>query len=470
MAKKVANKEKQIKVFKTKNEKIMYISDFLNTYYREYVHYILKSRALPSLMDGLKVGARKILHAAFTGSIKNGSTVKLLVLSGDTMRLSLYIHGDASLNDTIVTLSQPFTYNIHPIEGVGQVGSLRDPKAVSAPRYLEVKLSKYADIWKTDYDMLDYVFDEGRELEPVTYLPVVPTVLMNRAEGMAPGYRFSTLSYNPIDIIDACITCLNSRKKNPLDGFVIRPFVRGYDNKHGWETDDKGRLVSCGKYKYDSKKGTLNISELPFKASYDDFEQMLNKLVDGGTLKEWKDHSQNGNINYDITFMKGVTMTTAKLISTFKLRKVVPDDSLWVVDENDKVKHFNTPQELVEYFVTIRLGLYDERKSRLVKKLTEKFKDNCELIRFIELVCKGKLKIRNRSKKDIEADMKKEKLSMSLISTAMSRCTIEERDELLKQNKELEKYIEYIKKTTTKKMYLDDLNKLRKELEGDFKV
>ena len=58
---------------------------------------------------------------------------------------------------------------------------------------------------------------------------------------------------------------------------------------------------------------------------------------------------------------------------------------------------------------------------------------------------------------------------MELISTSMSKVTIEERDELLKQNEEMKKELEYIRNTTEKQMYLNDLNNLKKEIEKDFK-
>jgi DNA gyrase/topoisomerase IV subunit A len=70
---------------------------------------------LPDLRDGLKTGARKILHAAFNGGLKSGQSKKLLNLSGDTMNLSLYQHGDSSLNGTIITLSQDFNFNFNPL-------------------------------------------------------------------------------------------------------------------------------------------------------------------------------------------------------------------------------------------------------------------------------------------------------------------------------------------------------------------
>jgi len=139
------------------------------------------------------------------------------------------------------------------------------------------------------------------------------------------------------------------------------------------------------------------------------------------------------------------------------------------LDENHKLKNFANKNEVIEYFVNYRLGIYTERKKKLVKILEERLKRNDELVKFIELVCKGKLKIRNRNKKDIKTDMDGYKLPMELISTPMSRCTIEERDELLKENESIRKELEYIKKTSEKQMYLNDLNELKKQLEKDFK-
>ena len=133
------------------------------------------------------------------------------------------------------------------------------------------------------------------------------------------------------------------------------------------------------------------------------------------------------------------------------------------------MKNFQNKNEVVEYFVNYRLTIYTERKKKLVKILEERIKKNDELVKFITLVCNGKLKIRNRSKKDIKIDMDVQKLPMELISTPMSKVTIEERDELLKQNEEMKNELEYIKKTTEKQMYLNDLANLKKEIEKDFK-
>lgn len=455
------------------------ISDFLDKEYRAYSNYVIANRACPSLIDGFKTGARKIMHAAMRGSLKNGETKKVTALAGETMTYSLFQHGDASLNGTIITLSQEFDFNLNPLFIDGQNGSLRSQEAAS-PRYLYVRHSKYTPIWKTDYDLLEFEEEEGESVEPKYYLPVIPVLLAQRQEGMAPGYRFSNMSYDPIDIIDACITILNSKKKeNKLDGFVLHPYIKDIKKKNWkYETDENNvsHWVNYGEYKWDDKKREIIVKDLPYDMDFDSFEKLLNKLVEKEEIKDWKNLSSGATIEYHIDCKRGKWATTLKgklvnkkIEQKLKLCKVVPDDLLWVIDENKKVKHFTTPYELIEYFVDFRLTKYTDRKKRLVKILEERLKKNNDLVKFIELVCKGKLKIRNRSKKEIKVDMDEYKLPMELISTPMSKVTIEERDELLKQNEAMRKELEYIKKTTEKQMYINDLNDLRKDLEKDFK-
>lgn len=450
------------------------ITNFLDNEYKNYSFYVVANRACPSLIDGFKTGARKIMHASMKGSLKNGETKKVTNLAGETMNHSLYQHGDNSLNGTIITLSQDFDFNLNPLFVDGQNGSLRSPEAAS-PRYLYVRHSKYTPIWKTDYDLLEFEEEEGQSVEPKYYLPIIPVVLAQRQEGMAPGYKFSTISYNPIDLIDATMECLVSKKKeNKLQDFVIHPYIRGIKKKN-WKLEE-GKWVNYGEFKWDDKHKEIIITDLPYDFTFDSFEKLLNKFVENDDIKDWKNLSNGDNIEYCIDCKKGKWASTikgknvnGKIESKFKLKKIVPDDLLWVIDENKKVKHFRSPQELVEYFADFRIEKYNDRKSRLVKILEEKYEKNSELVKFIELVCKGKLKIRNRSKVDIKADMDSYNLPMTLISTPMSKVTIEERDELLKENEAIKKELDYIKKTTIKDMYIKDLQNLRKELEKDFK-
>lgn len=452
------------------------ITNFLNTEYLNYAFSVLEERAIPSVIDGFKPGARKIMHASLAGTTKDGKLYKLLALSGDAMRVSLYAHGDASLNGTIVNMCKSFNDNLNPLESDSQVGSLRDPNSAGAPRYLYVKHSKYMDlIYKTDYDLLDFIFEEGQYVEPMTYLPIIPTVLCKNNIGVAVGYSMHNQAYNPLDIIDACKEVLNSRadKKEKIS-VTIYPYIRGI-KKANWRYEE-GNWYNYGEWKFNQAKDLMIVTDLPADVSYEDFEKLLYKYKDEDFIKDWKNKSVDGGVNYEIVFPKKQLAIEMKkdrsgkrIANKFKLIKQVSDDLLWLLDENHKLKYFQNKKEVIEYFVNYRIGIYTERKKKMVKILEERIKKNDELVKFIELVCKGKLVIRNRSKKDIKVDMDGYKLPIDLIVTPMSKVTIEERDELLKQNEEMKKELEYIKKTTEKQMYINDLTNLRKELEKDFK-
>lgn len=452
------------------------ITNFLNTEYLNYAFSVLEERAIPSVIDGFKPGARKIMHASLSGTTKDGKLYKLLALSGDAMRVSLYAHGDASLNSTIVGLCKYFNDNLNPLESDSQVGSLRDPDSAGAPRYLYVKHSKYMDmIYKTDYDLLEHIFEEGQYVEPMNYLPIIPTVLCKNNVGVAVGYSMHNQAYNPIDIIDACKEVLNSRadKKDKIKT-IIHPYLRGIKQSN-WRYEE-GNWYNYGEWKFNQSKDLMIVTDLPADISYEDFEKLLNKYEDDDYIKAWKNKSVDGGINYEIIFPKKQLAIEMKrdrsgkrLANKFKLIKQLPDDLFWLLDENHKLKNFPSVNHVIEYFVNYRMTIYTERKKKLVKILEQRYKENSELVRFIELVCKGKLKIRNRAKSEIKVDMDGYKLPMALISTPMSKCTIEERDELLKQNEEIKKELDYIRNTTEKQMYLNDLNTLRKELEKDFR-
>ena len=443
------------------------ITDFFNTDYKEFTQYVIENRALVSVIDGLKTGARKIIHAAFTGSLRDGKQKKVPNLSGETMNFSLYPHGDMSLNSTIVTLSQEHKFNFNPLYIDSQNGTLRDD-SVSSPRYLYVKLSKYADLWKRDIELTERLFDEGQYIEPKYYLPIIPMAIINRQEGMCQGFRFSTMSYSPVDVIDACIKCLNDKKA--FDKAVIHPYVRGI-KKENWKLED-GVWVNYGAYTWFDKKKQLIITDLPYDVEYKDFEKLLNKLLDAQEIDDWSNYSEDGNVDYRINCSKSTWIKNSdidfEIINMFKLRKQLPNDLLWVLDENKKVLHFENIKDLIAYFIDFRLKKYKDRKKRLVTLKEEQLKENSDLIKFIGLVCSGKLKIMNRSKADIKVDLEKKGLDMKLISTPLSKCTIEEMNELQLKNAELVKELDYLKRTTEKEMYLNDLKELRTNIVKDF--
>jgi DNA gyrase/topoisomerase IV subunit A len=292
--------------------------------------------------------------------------------------------------------------------------------------------------------------------------------------GIANGYSFHSMAYHPIDIIEACKELLKSKKELKNFKTNIRPYIRGIKQSNFKYQD--GIWYNYGEWKTNQSKDLLTITDLPCDMTYVDIEKILNKFCDSGYIKDYQNKSEDGNVLIEVKFNKNDLSKQLKkeegelkLANKFKLIKQLPDDLLWLLNEKNKLKYYDNKYEVIKYFVNWRLTIYEQRKKKLVKILNERLKKNEELARFIELVCKGKLKIRNRNKKDIKSDMDGFKLPIELISTSMSKCTVEERDELLKKNEELRKEIEYIKNTTERQMYINDLDDLKKNIEKEFK-
>jgi len=446
------------------------ITDFLNTDYKEYAKYVIATRCCPGL-DGLKVGARKVMHAAFNGAMKNGQKVKMINLIGDVYSYTMFMHGDAGLTSSIFTKSAEFSDNLNPLEIDGQHGHLRSPNAQSAPRYLSIKLSKYANILKEDYNLLEYVFDEGAYLEPTVYLPIIPLVLTSSQIGMAPGYKFQcSVGYNPLDVIDACIEQIKKSKIKTM----LHPFVRGIRPEKFVFDEKLNRWVNTGTYSVDLKHDVLTITELPYDVTFEDFENTLNDLIEKGYIKDWKNFSQGEKLDYRIIFPKAKLEVETrddkvkKLEKTLKLMTIVQPDILNVIDESGHLKYFETAYSLIEYFITWRLTKYNDRKKKLVDVLEEKLKANTAICDFIDLVNSGKIKIQNRKKADIKKDLKEYKLPDTVLEIEISKLTDEEKALLKKKNEEIKSELEYIKKTGIEEMYINDLKKLRKDLENDF--
>lgn len=447
------------------------ITDFLNNDYKEYAKYVIATRCCPG-MDGLKVGARKVMHAAFNGSMKNGQKVKMINLIGDVYSYTMFMHGDAGLTSSIFTKSAEFSDNLNPLEIDGQHGHLRSPNAQSAPRYLSIKLSKYAKILKEDYNLLEYVFDEGEYLEPTVYLPIIPLVLTSSQIGMAPGYKFQcSVGYNPLDVIDACSEYLKHEKIKTR----LHPYVRGIKPENFIYSEKSHRWTNRGEYTADLKHDILNITDLPYDVTFKDFEDTLNTLVDNGTIRDWKNFSEDEKLDYKIYFHKTKLAKALepdninKLEKQLKIFTIIQPNILNVIDEQGKVRYFETENQLIIHFVKWRLTKYTERKKKQVDFLEKKYADNSNICKFIDLVNSGKIKIQNRKKAEIKADLKKNELPDTVLSIEISKLTDEEKAELNKKNEEIKKELDYIRNTEIKDMYLDDLKKLKKELADDFK-
>lgn len=192
-------------------ELYLYSKDTRNVTYQDFVNKELilfsnmdNERSIPSLVDGLKPGQRKVLFTCFKRNDKR--EVKVAQLAGSVAEHSAYHHGEASLMSTIINLAQNFvgSNNINLLLPIGQFGTrLQGGKDAASPRYIFTMLSPLARLIAPVLDdpILEYLYDDNQRIEPEYYIPVLPMVLVNGAEGIGTGWSTKIPNYNPRDII-----------------------------------------------------------------------------------------------------------------------------------------------------------------------------------------------------------------------------------------------------------------------------
>lgn len=178
--------------------------------YHDFIHKELilfslasNARAIPSVADGLKPGQRKVLFACFKRKLH--SEIKVAQLAGYVSEQTAYHHGENSLTATIVGMAQTFlgSNNVNLLSPSGQFGTrAQGGRDAASSRYIFTGLTPMARALFPDMDdnVLEYLTDDGQSIEPKWYLPVLPLVLLNGANGIGTGWSTSIPSYNPKDL------------------------------------------------------------------------------------------------------------------------------------------------------------------------------------------------------------------------------------------------------------------------------
>lgn len=183
----------------------------MKTSYRDYAVSVIVSRALPDVRDGLKPVQRRILYAMKElGLSPDKPHRKSARIVGDTMG-KYHPHGDTSIYDALVHMTEEYSLNTPLVDGHGNFGSI-DGDGAAAMRYTEARLSKAA------MTMLDNLekglvefhpnFDES-EKEPMVLPAMIPNLLINGTTGIAVGMATNIPPHNPGEVIDAVIACMD---------------------------------------------------------------------------------------------------------------------------------------------------------------------------------------------------------------------------------------------------------------------
>lgn len=253
-------------------------SSVMEQSYIDYAMSVIVARALPDVRDGLKPVQRRTLYDMYELGIKWDKPYrKSARIVGDTMG-KYHPHGDSSIYDSLVVMSQDFKKGLPLVDGHGNFGSIEGDGA-AAMRYTEARLQKItqeAYLSDLDKDVVDFIpnFDET-ESEP-SVLPVkIPNLLVNGAEGIAVGMATSIPPHNLGEVIDA--TKAYMQDENITTRELMR-YIKGPDFPTGGIVCNQDELLGIyetgvGKIKLRGKvdvekgkagKNNVVISEIPY--------------------------------------------------------------------------------------------------------------------------------------------------------------------------------------------------------------
>ena len=244
----------------------------------DYAMSVIIARALPDVRDGLKPVQRRTLYDMYELGIRYDRPYrKSARIVGDTMG-KYHPHGDSSIYDSLVVMTQDFKKGMPLIDGHGNFGNIEGDGA-AAMRYTEARLQKVtqeAFLADLDKDVVDFMpnFDET-EKEP-TVLPVkLPNFLINGSEGIAVGMTTSTPPHNLCEVIDATKAYMLDENISTRE---LMRFIKGPDFPTGGIVTNKDELLSIyetgtgkikirGKVEFEKTKGgktNVVITEIPY--------------------------------------------------------------------------------------------------------------------------------------------------------------------------------------------------------------
>ncbi len=253
-------------------------SEIMQKSYIDYAMSVIIARALPDVRDGLKPVQRRTLYDMYELGIRYDRPFrKSARIVGDTMG-KYHPHGDSSIYEALVVMSQDFKKGLPLVEGHGNFGSIEGDGA-AAMRYTEARLQKItqeAYLADLDKDVVDFVpnFDET-EKEPEVLPAKIPNLLINGAEGIAVGMATSIPPHNLSEVIDGVIAYM----KNPdINTRQMMEYIKGPDFPTGGIVTNQedllaiystgvGKIRIRGKVEVEKAKGgreNIVITEIPY--------------------------------------------------------------------------------------------------------------------------------------------------------------------------------------------------------------
>ena len=461
----------------TNNSSVSF-EDFIHKEMKHFSKYDC-GRSIPSGIDGMKPSQRKTLFAAFKKNLVN--EIKVAQFSGYVSEHSGYHHGEASLNGTIVNMSQNYvgSNNINLLLPNGQFGTrLAGGKDSASERYIFTQLNKITrDIYPdSDDKILHYLDDDGTSVEPLYYVPIIPMILVNGSKGIGTGFSTEVMCYNPLDIINYLVSKLNNNSYTK----ELLPYYEGFKGTISKINDTK-YLIKGVYEKLDSN--TIRIVELPIGTWTDDYKRFLEGLVDNkkgkknGYVKDFTELCTDKNIDITVVLHNGRLNELESLDSEygcngvekyFKLYTTNTRTNMHLFDKDEQLKLYKTAEDIIEDYFPTRYNMYEKRKQYLIHKHESELITLSNKAKYIQETLNGTIDLRKMKKDSIMTMLTEKNYDKIegddeykyLVKMPMDSVSEENVEKLLKEKDEKEMELNIIKKTSIENMWIVELERL----------
>lgn len=343
-------------------------SDYVENERRDYFLYVIQSRAIPHMADGLRAAARRLLWVA-----KSGNQTKTATLAGYT----LPFHPHDTPEDVASLMAAKFKNNIPLMQGSGAFGTMLKPESYGAPRYTDIKISPFSkDVVLRDIEIIPMKknYDDTLD-EPVHFLPLIPLALLNPSDGIAGGFRTKILPRSLEDIVTSQIMHLQGHKIEekfpkfvPTQNAAVDRTVNEKSGNIQWKFEGDYEEINASE---------LWITKIPYGLKHIDIINHLMKLEEQGEINDFEDHSKK-DIKIRVKLGKGELNRLNRDQVLKKLYLVNIETEIINLVDFDGTSVVETDYaEVIRRFSDWRLGWYKVRYERLLK-LTQEEMQRCK--------------------------------------------------------------------------------------------
>ncbi len=366
-------------------------SELMQKSYIDYAMSVIVARALPDVRDGLKPVQRRTLYDMYELGIRYDRPYrKSARIVGDTMG-KYHPHGDSSIYDALVVMSQDFKKGLPLVDGHGNFGNIEGDGA-AAMRYTEARLQKItqeAFLSDLDKDVVDFGpnFDET-EKEPLVLPVKIPNILINGAEGIAVGMATSIPPHNLGEVIDAAKAYM---KDETISTRELMRFLKGPDFPTGGMICNKdelleiyetgaGKLRVRGKIEVEKAKGgriNVVITEIPYPMIGANITKFLQDVAELAETKKTSDivditnQSSKEGIRIVIELRKDADVENFKnlLLKKTRLEDTFGVNMLAIADGKPETMGLKS---ILKHYVDFQFEIATRKYSNLLQKELER--------------------------------------------------------------------------------------------------